>query len=491
MPDHQGTAGSHPQTDLADRAARVRFRRAVALMGFTLLVPGSAQLVAGNRSVGRVALRIWLGILAIGSLTLILVLLHPPLGLKLASNTHLLFLLRLALFGAAIGWAYLFVDAWRIGRPLTLRLEHRRAIVGINGILCFSVVATLLFGAHLVGVHRDMMITLFGDGEKSDPYDGRYNVLLLGGDSGQGRWGMRPDSIQVASIDEETGKTVLVGLPRNLKNFPFADGSVMEEEFPDGFDADYLNGVNTWALDHTELFGDAKRPGIDATIMAVEGITGLQINYWAMVNLRGFKSMVDALGGVELNVRQEIPIGIPGDSFYDHIEPGKQKLNGFEALWYARARHDSDDYSRMARQKCVLTALAGQVSPQQALTNFKAIAEASTEMVATNLPLSEFDDFVDLALKARSQKIASVTVAPPAINTGDPDIDKVQSMVRSAIERSDGTAPGKQGGDGDAKAQQKKQGNQAKQPAPVTGGSVGTLSEGYAANDTDDVAAAC
>ena len=229
----------------------------------------------------------------------------------------------------AVGWAALFFDAWRIGQPLTLRMGHRRAAVGINGILCFSVAAVLLFGAHLVGVQRDFIQTMFGSGDASGAHDGRYNVLLLGGDSGVDRWGLRPDSITVASIDAETGRTVLVSLPRNMQNFPFAKGSVMHEQFPQGFDCEHcmLNGVNTWAMDNKELFGKAKNPGIDATISAVEGITGLKINYWAMVNLKGFRDLVDAVGGVTLNVRQRIPIGGLGSDVYDYIEPGQAEAH--------------------------------------------------------------------------------------------------------------------------------------------------------------------
>ena len=124
-----------------------------------------------------------------------------------------------------------------------------------------------------------------------------------------------------------------------------------------------LNGVNTWALDNKELFGKSEHPGIDATIMAVEGITGLKINYWAMVNLKGFRDLVDAVGGVTLNVRSRIPIGGLGSDVYDYIEPGKQKLTGFQTQWYARAREGSDDYSRMARQKCVMAAMLDQLDP--------------------------------------------------------------------------------------------------------------------------------
>ncbi|UMG93215.1 LCP family protein [Nocardioides sp. TF02-7] len=468
------------RSSLADRAARVRFRRALALMTMTLLVPGSAQLVAGNRRVGRVAVRTWLVLLvATVAVLALLVLLPRAVAFRLAANTDLLLLLRTVLLLAAVGWAALFVDAWRIGSPLSLRLPQRRAVVGINGVLCFSVAGTLLFGAHLVGVHRDLMITLGGDGDVTGAHHGRYNVLLMGGDSGAGRWGLRPDSMTLASVDAESGRTVLVGLPRNLADFPFAEGSVMAERFPDGFDCDgcYLNGVSTWAEDHADLFDGSEHPGADATVMAVEGITGLRVNYWAIVDMAGFKKLVDAVGGVTLNVRQPIPVGGLGDDVTGYIEPGEQRLNGFEALWFARAREGSDDYSRMARQKCVMNAMLQQISPQRVLTNFRDLADASTAMFSTNMPSSEFGRFADLALKARGQRMSTVSLVPPLVDTADPDIDLIQQKVAEAIDRAEGDAP--------------PPGEKRKRRASVTGGSIGSLSEGYAANEADDLAAAC
>lgn len=467
------------QSSVADRAARVRFRRALALMAMTLVAPGSAQLVAGNRKIGRIALRVWLGSILVGTAVLVAVLLDRRIAFRLGTNADLLFVLWLALLGGAIAWAALFVDAWRIGRPLSLRLPHRRAIVSLNGLLCLSVAGTMLFSAHLVAVHRDWVIAVFGDGEVTGAHHGRYNVLLLGGDSGAGRWGLRPDSMTVASIDAKTGRTVLIGLPRNMAKFPFEDGSVMDKEFPDGFDCDgcYLNGVSTWAGDHTDLFDDADTAGIDATTMAVEGITGLQINYWAMVNMAGFKQLVDAVGGVTVNVRQAIPIGGLGEDVTGYIDPGTQKLNGFEALWFARAREGSDDYSRMARQKCVMNAMVQQLSPESVLRNFEDLATASSEMFSTSLPASEASKFIDLALKARQQKMSTLSLVPPLINTGDPDIKLIHEKVGGAIDRAEG----------DASPEKKRK----KNPDAVTGGSIGSLSEGYAANEADDLAAAC
>ena len=479
--------GSHdrqgPRFTTDDRAARVRFRRAMTLMLMTLLLPGSAQLVAGNRKVGRIALRIWLGLLALVVLTVLVGLLWHALVFKLALNTWLLGLLRLALMTVAVGWAALFVDAWRIGQPLSLHMGHRRAVVGVNGLLSLSVAGCLLFGAHLVGVQRDLVFAMSGDGAVSGAHDGRFNVLLAGGDSGAGRWGLRPDSMTIASVDAETGRTVLIGLPRNMANFPFAEGSVMDEQFPDGFDCDgcYLNGVSTWAEDNKELFPDSSQPGMDATVEAIEGITGLRINYWSMVNLQGFKDLVDAVGGVTLNVRSPIPVGGLGSDVTGYIQPGVRKLNGHDTLWYARAREGSDDYSRMARQKCVMNAMLQQISPQGAVRNFAEIAEAGSAMISTDIPASELDLFVQLALKAKGQKVSTLSLVPPLVNTADPRIPAIKAKVAQAIDRAEGqaapSAPKKAAG--------------APSTDTITGGSVGSLSKGYAANQADDLGSAC
>ena len=74
----------------------------------------------------------------------------------------------------------------------------------------------------------------------------------------------------------------------------------------------------------------------------------------------------------------------------------------------------------MARQKCVMSAMLRQISPQTALANFQDIAAASSEMVSTNLPAKELDRFMALALKAKDQKISSVSLVPPTIVTSSP-----------------------------------------------------------------------
>lgn len=424
-----------------ERRDSILLRRCLALLLMTLLVPGSAQLVAGNRRIGRIAVRTWLVLVAVVLLVAVAGLVERSWVLTLATDTTLLLGVRLLLFVLAVAWVVLLSDAWRLGDPLRLRRQHRVATVGVNTALCMVTSGALLFSAHLVAVQRDFIRTVFSAPTSSDPHEGRYNVMLLGGDSGQDRWGLRPDSINVASIDAETGRTVLFSLPRNLENVPFAEGSVMAQRFPDGFDCEgcYLNGVYTWAVDHEELWSsDVADVGVQATRDAVEGITGLDVSYYAMVNMAGFTDLVDAVGGIEIDVEKPIPIGGIGGDITGYIEEGSHRLDGFQALWYARSRVEDDDYARMARQRCVMSAMLLQLSPANVVLKVQRIASAGKRLLVTDIPASELDTFIDLALKARSQPVSTVSFVPPAVQTYDPDFALVRSMVDEALARADG-----------------------------------------------------
>jgi len=201
-----------------------------------------------------------------------------------------------------------------------------------------------------------------------------------------------------------------------------------------------------------------------------------------MINHEGFRDHVTALGGLTLNVRQPIPIGGLGDDVTGYVDPGKQKLNGFETLWYARSRAGSDDYSRMARQKCVINAMVQQLSPAKVITRFEAIAKATQGLITTDLPASELDNFAQLALRARSHPIRTVSFVPPIINTGDPDISKIRSMIAQAT----GDAP-----KAPVSSASKKSKGFSHDQAQTTGGSKGSYASGYAANESENLTASC
>ena len=190
----------------------------------------------------------------------------------------------------------------------------------------------------------------------------------------------------------------------------------MAQQFPHGFNWDcaddncFLNAVNTWAMNHTSLFPGVHDPGILATTQAIEAITGLHDQLLRARGHGGVQQLVDALGGININVHQEVPIGGVGGAITGHIDAGEQHLDGYQTLWYSRSRAWSSDYSRMARQKCVMNAMLHQLSPESVITKFGAIASAGKATLETSIPASEIHTFVDLALKARSLPLTTSLV---------------------------------------------------------------------------------
>ena len=431
------------------RSQGIALRRALVLMGFTVVVPGSAQLAVGQRRLGRVALRIWMG-------TVVLLLLAAAVLLTPARNVLIGFYANpVVLTGLqwlvpvlALGWILLLFDAWWLANPRHLSARGKW-VSGILALVLAVTSGTVAWGASgAFGTQARLIGTIFTGGGTTEVQNGRINVLLLGGDAGADRTGMRPDSMTVASIDAETGKTVLFSLPRNMQHAPFPADSPLHAKYPDGYychvkdlsDACLLNGVYTLAEQNKKLFGGVKYPGVEATKGVIEETLGLKINYWAMIDLKGFQQLINAVGGIRLDIGKRVPIGsLHGPKgVYDWIEPGKNvKLDGFRALWFARSREYSTDYERMLRQKCVMNAMLKQLNPTTVLTKFQSIADAGEQIVATNLPSTEIGTMLDLALKGKSQPMGSVSFTPPLIVPMDPDFAKIRRVVADKIAASE------------------------------------------------------
>ncbi|NHA66768.1 LCP family protein [Phycicoccus flavus] len=433
----EGTARTGPRDPFADRRHR---RRAVTLLLMTLLVPGSAQLVSGRREVGRLALRVWLSLLGLLLVVGVLALVSRRSLLWLATQGWVLLAGQVLLAAVAVGWALLFVDAWRIGRPDRLPLADRRVLLValLVALLAPGVVGWTAMG---VGSARSAMATVFGSGTAAATAEGRYNILLLGGDSGGDRVGLRPDSIQLASIDAATGRAVLFGFSRETENIRFRPGSVMAGLMPEGWtcgDECLLNALYTWGQEHRAEFPRGTRnPGLLATTEAVEAISGLDIQYYVMADLKGFSSVVDAIGGLDITVQRRTPIGGNATPISGWIEPGHRHLDGHDALWYARSRVGSTNYERMARQRCVVTALVRQLDPPTVALNFRDIVGASKGLVRTNIPQDALAELAGVAIKTKQEKITSVNFVPPLMKPWDYDPARVHGIVAKAIATSE------------------------------------------------------
>lgn len=469
---------------------RVRFRRALALTAMTVVAPGSAQYAVGRRWVGTVALTCWALLIAGAGYGYHVYRSDRTALLDRLTDTNILMGARIGVALVAIAWIALLIDAWRLGNPFTLNWVRGGLVMVVNVALVLGLGASAVVASQAIDAPRQVIQDVFTATETSPPLQGRYNILLLGSDSGRDRIGVRPDSMTVASIDASTGRTVLVSLPRNLQNVPFRSDSPMRKLYPNGYTCGsqcLLNAVYTAAEGRKDLYPNSREPGLDATIEAIEGATDLSINYYVMVNLKGFRSLVDAVGGVEVDVKTRIPkFGSTTVWKQEYIEPGKQVLNGKDALWYARSRYMSDDFMRMGRQKCLLKYMADQLSPQKVVLNAQDIATSSKQLLRTNIPAEELGQFADLALKSRGQRIATVSLVPPTVSVVTPDFDRIHRMIDRAIQKSErGDAPSDE------------QTNETEDPTtePTTPGQSAvpgaTGDNPNAANTTDDLSKVC
>ena len=415
-------------------------RLAVTLLALTVLVPGTAQLAVGDKRLGRFALRAWLGLLGAVGLVALLAVVSRPAVLTVATHRWTLAVLQVALLGFALLWAVLLVDAWRLGRPDRLPRRDRRVLLVALLVLLLVLPGGAAYAGMNVGAARAAMASVFRSGEAAGAVDGRYNILLLGGDSGAGRQGLRPDSIQLASVDAESGRTVLFGFSRETENITFRPGSVMAGLMPEGWtcgDECLLNGLYTWGHDHASEFpAGTQDPGLVATTEAVEALALLDIQYHVLVDLKGFRSLVDAVGGLDITVQRRTPIGSQAN-ITGWIEAGEQHLDGREALWYARSRANSTNYERMARQRCVVTAMIRQLDPQTVVLNFGQIAAATNGVLRTDIPQEALANLGGLAVKTKQQKITSVNFVPPLIKPWSYDPAVVHDAVGDAIAASE------------------------------------------------------
>jgi len=265
--------------------------------------------------------------------------------------------------------------------------------------------------------------------------DDFQTILLLGGDEGPGRWALRTDTMILVSIHKASGRVAMVSIPRNLRGVRFPEGSAMHDEFSKGF-ADLTNAIFPYVYAHPDVAARYLRG--DLAPEAVALVTGLSysmdvtIDDYVLVNMQGFLEIVDALGGVTVNLDKKIPMpgNVPGakHAYPPTIGPGEVKLDGTLALGYVRSRAADSDYRRMGRQRDLLERLAAQTSGTDVLRNFPQLADIAKENVRTSLTPDEFAFLVD-RLRSGTNIQESAGLTPPLINPGRPDWEVIANLV--------------------------------------------------------------
>ena len=446
---------ARPRIPVAPAEPERGFGRFAGLTFIGTILPGSGLLLADRKKSGGALLSLFvLGILGAAAYLWVR---GPRLGaMTLATDPAFLQILWIATIVVVAIWVASVVWTAVLTWPRPAGIAQGSAAGLFTLFLCTLLVAPTAIGVRDIVVHRDLLTTLFNQVAPGrtgvspnlahdDPWAGydRVNVMLIGGDSAPNRPGLRTDSMMLASIDTKTGDTILFGLPRNLERVPFPPSSPLAKLWPNGFRCPkdcLLNDVWMQGEDHPELYPGDPKPGATALNEAVTGITGLTPDYDVVVNMASFSALVDAMGGVDITVKDRVPIGgkvengriVPG-SIHGWIEPGPQHLDGYHAMWFSRGRATTDDFDRMRRQRCMVGALVKQINPAKMIERYPQIAKVAKDNIYTNIPQQHLAAWAELATRMQQGEIRSLPFSNKVINVGNPDFALMQQMVQDAI----------------------------------------------------------
>jgi polyisoprenyl-teichoic acid--peptidoglycan teichoic acid transferase len=446
--------GTHTLTQTPSRRGKHpagSFGSALLLTVAGTVVPGTAFLASGRRRLGAAVLVVFLALVGVA---VWLITSGQRNAVHLAVDSTALRWVIGGVVALAVLWLLVVVTSYRAVLPhRPHRWQHAVGALVVL-LLCAAVVVPAVGAVRIAAAQRDLVNSVFADGDSAtvtaptnadDPFgdDHEVNILLLGGDGGAGREGVRTDTVIVANVQTDTGATTLFSLPRNLENLPFPADSPLAALYPDGFEAgaeseSLLNAVyRNGPAAHPDVLGPTDDPGADFLKLGVGEALGLHIDYFVLVNLDGFAKLVDALGGITVNINYYVPVN--GDtatgSLPDaYFAPGPdQHLTGGQALDFSRGRFGLSDYLRMDRQRCVLQAIIDEADPVTLLKRYQDLARTTKDIVSTDLPQAMLGDVVDLAFQVKDAGVRSVVFDDTVIDPAYPDYDKIRALVQQAL----------------------------------------------------------
>lgn len=387
------------------------------------VLPGTGQ--AFNRR-GRTA-----AIFAIPSL---LVLLIAWLLFQVNSSSMLLahaivpgtLQLLLVLNGLILAWRLIavfeaFVDRRYPGKPGRL---GGVGLIVVIGLVALPHAAVHIYGASAFSTFERVFAGAGGDalgGPNDDPGSTggptpqareRVNVLLMGIDSGPSRTQALTDSLMVISLDP-VGRTVtMLSIPRDLVDVPLGNGDIF---------APKINSLLGFANRHE---ADFPQGGTRALEDAIGALLGVPIHYYAKVDLAGFVTMVNAVGGVDIDVAK--PLSDPNYGGFGvgpgwSIGVGPHHLDGANALAYSRIRKSAgeSDFTRAGRQQEVLIALRDQaVEGGNFVFSLPALLAAVGDTVRSDLPRDRLPEFAALAEEIGGDRATQVVMTSPMVKSG-------------------------------------------------------------------------
>ena len=209
-------------------------------------------------------------------------------------------------------------------------------------------------------------------------------VLLMGVDRRDGDVG-RSDTLMLAAVDEEHGRAALLSIPRDTR---IEVGSY-------GYDK----------INHAYAFG-----GHEMTLASVSALVGVPITHYIMVDTSSFERIVDAVGGVDIDVEKRMYYEDPWDDdggLVIDLAPGEQHMNGAQAIKYVRYRDGEGDIGRIGRQQHFMRALLAQLLSPQVLPRLATVVDEVKNAVDTDLTTRQL---LTLATRLKDMEAGGVSM---------------------------------------------------------------------------------
>lgn len=266
--------------------------------------------------------------------------------------------------------------------------------------------------------------------------NGRLDLLLIGGDAGPGRSSLRTDTMILLSVEISTGKAAFFGFPRNMTHVPLHSESAAA--YPGGRFPDMLSALWRRAMEQPDKFpGDDEVRGWRAIAGAIQELAGVPLDGVVGVDLNGFVQLVDAVGGVWIDVPARVydpsyPLE-DGGNVEIEIEPGCQKLDGRDALAYARSREQDSDYQRMKRQQWVLQAIRRQFDPVAMVPRALELLDIARDNLFTDIDRNDIPQMAEVASRVDPDRMYQVRFGPRAypVSVDDAAIGRIRDRVRN------------------------------------------------------------
>jgi len=244
------------------------------------------------------------------------------------------------------------------------------------------------------------------------PFGGRERVTILavGCDSSSNQ-GLA-DTIIVMTVAPKTGEISALAIPRDSR-----------VEIP---------GVGVRRINTSHVIG-----GMPLTIQTVELLLGLPIDKYIEINVPGITKLIDAIGGVDIDVQKRMYYRDRSQNLRIDLQPGLQHLNGAQATGYVRFRHDaSGDLGRIERQRHFLRAVITQLMKPNNVARLPQLAEAFVETVNTDLAVKDLLALKKIVEQAGPNSIRAETLpGEPKMIHGQSMIELDSDRVREAISR--------------------------------------------------------